>query len=192
MTKSARRLTKAERRKQLLETAFDIVQKEGTDALTLGYLAECAGVSKPIAYEHFGTRAGLLIVMYRQLDHAKEVAFLAALDKAPRHLESIAQVVGQAYMECYTDVGPEWHALSAALKGAEEMEAVQQELLDHYVDLYQEALRPYCNLDEGTLRMRCIGIIGAGEAISKEMIRGHTDMATAASCLASLIVCWLK
>ncbi len=33
---------------------------KGTDALTLGHVAECAGVSKPIAYEHFGTRAGLL------------------------------------------------------------------------------------------------------------------------------------
>ncbi|RCV90175.1 TetR/AcrR family transcriptional regulator [Billgrantia montanilacus] len=192
MTRQKRRLTKAERREQLLETALNIVQREGTDALTLGYLAERAGVSKPIAYEHFGSRAGLLIVLYRQLDQAKADAFVTALKKAPRHLADIAQVVGQAYMECYTDVGPEWHALSAALKGTEEMDAVQQELLDHYVKLYQEALRPYCDFDEESLRLRCVGIIGAGEAISKEMMRGHTDMTTGANCLASLIVRWLK
>src|SRR5687767_16006033 len=59
-TAPAKKLSKAERRKQLLETAHVIVRDEGTDALTLGYLAERAGVTKPIAYGHFETRAGLL------------------------------------------------------------------------------------------------------------------------------------
>jgi hypothetical protein len=39
-TPPAKKLSKAERRKQLLETAHEIVRDEGTDALTLGYLAE--------------------------------------------------------------------------------------------------------------------------------------------------------
>ncbi|MHC8285601.1 helix-turn-helix domain-containing protein [Pseudomonas sp. XS1P51] len=35
--------------------------RTGTDALTLATLAERAGVTKPVAYEHFRTRSGLLI-----------------------------------------------------------------------------------------------------------------------------------
>ncbi|WP_413733412.1 TetR/AcrR family transcriptional regulator [Sodalis sp. RH21] len=57
---SSGRLSKAERRRQLLDTVLVIIREEGADRLTLGHLAVRAGVSKPITYEHFNTRAGLL------------------------------------------------------------------------------------------------------------------------------------
>lgn len=182
------RMTKADRRQQLLDTAMEIVRDHGTDALTLGALAESAGVSKPVAYEHFGTRAGLLTAMYRQIDARQSQVLLDALAQSPQRLADIARVVGNAYMNCYVTVGPEWHALSAALKGADQMETVQQELVDGYVAIYQEALAPFTRLPDETLRLRCIGIYGAGEAIARDMIRGRTSLGTAASNLTALII----
>lgn len=186
-----KKLSKAERREQLLETALAIVREQGTDALTLGYLAERAGVSKPIAYEHFKTRSGLLIALYEQIDNRQVAALLLALERTPRRLEEVARVVSTAYMNCFTSVGPEWHAISAALKGDEEMEAFQRELIDSYVALYRDALAPYSRLPEDELRLRCVGIIGAGDAIARDMVRGRIDEAAAAASLASLIVGWL-
>lgn len=188
---SPRKLSKAERREQLLETALAIVREQGTDALTLGYLAERAGVSKPIAYEHFKTRSGLLIALYEQIDNRQVAALLLALERTPRRLEEVARVVSTAYMNCFTAVGPEWHAISAALKGDEEMEAFQRELIDSYVALYRDALAPCSKLPEDELRLRCVGIIGAGDAIARDMVRGRIDEAAAAASLASLIVRWL-
>ena len=188
---SPRKLSKAERREQLLETALAIVREQGTDALTLGYLAERAGVSKPIAYEHFKTRSGLLIALYEQIDNRQVAALLLALERTPRRLEEVARVVSTAYMNCFTAVGPEWHAISAALKGDEEMEAFQRDLIDSYVALYRDALAPYSKLPEDELRLRCVGIIGAGDAIARDMVRGRIDEAAAAASLASLIVGWL-
>jgi AcrR family transcriptional regulator len=188
---SAKRLSKAERRSQLLETALMIVREEGTDVLTLGYLAERAGVSKPIAYEHFKSRSGLLIALYNQIDDRQVAALLHALERTPRRLEDVARVVSSAYMNCYTSAGPEWHAISAALKGDDEMDAFQQELIDSYVSLYRDAFAPYSDLPKDELQLRCVGIIGAAEAISREMIRGRITEATAAACLASLIIKWL-
>lgn len=43
-----KRLRKEDRRAQLLEVARGIVRQQGTEALTLGYLAERANVTKPI------------------------------------------------------------------------------------------------------------------------------------------------
>ncbi|CAN7170967.1 MULTISPECIES: TetR/AcrR family transcriptional regulator [unclassified Variovorax] len=186
-----KKLSKAERREQLLETALAIVREQGTDALTLGYLAERAGVSKPIAYEHFKTRSGLLIALYEQIDNRQVAALLLALERTPRRLEEVARVVSTAYMNCFTSVGPEWHAISAALKGDEEMDAFQRELIDSYVALYRDALAPYSKLPEDELRLRCVGIIGAGDAIARDMVRGRIDEAAAAASLASLIVGWL-
>ena len=186
-----KKLSTAERREQLLETALAIVREQGTDALTLGYLAERAGVSKPIAYEHFKTRSGLLIALYEQIDNRQVAALLLALERTPRRLEEVARVVSTAYMNCFTSVGPEWHAISAALKGDEEMEAFQRELIDSYVALYRDALAPYSKLPEDELRLRCVGIIGAGDAIARDLVRGRIDEAAAAASLASLIVGWL-
>ena len=64
----AGRLAKPARREQLLDTALTLVREQGTDGLTLATLAEAAGVSRPIVYDHFGTRPELLLALYRQLD----------------------------------------------------------------------------------------------------------------------------
>ncbi|WIX82750.1 helix-turn-helix domain-containing protein [Amycolatopsis carbonis] len=47
-----------ERHGQVLDTAAAVVGTEGADALTLARVAEQAGVTKPIVYGHFETRAG--------------------------------------------------------------------------------------------------------------------------------------
>ncbi|WP_288193588.1 TetR/AcrR family transcriptional regulator [uncultured Phyllobacterium sp.] len=190
-TAAAKKMPKAQRREQLMETALGIVRTQGTDALTLGYLAERAGVSKPIAYEHFGTRSGLLIALYQQLDQQQVDDLLAALEQAPKQLASVARLMSEAYMACYRSIGPEWHAISAALKGDEEMETFQKALIDGYVDLYRTALAPYSALSAGVLRLRCVGIIGAAEAISREMTCGCVDEATASAALGSLILQWV-
>ena len=47
-TRSRKRLSRDERRRQLLDVAWQLVRDEGTDALSLGRLAEQAGVTKPV------------------------------------------------------------------------------------------------------------------------------------------------
>jgi AcrR family transcriptional regulator len=187
-----RKLSKAERRDQLLETAQKIVREEGTDALTLGYLAERAGVSKPIAYEHFESRAGLLVALYKEIDDRQVAGLLDALKQTRRRLQDVARVVGKAYVDCYRSIGPEWHAISAALKGDEQMDGFQQSLIDRYVTIYCDAFAPYCKLSREELRLRCRAIIGAGDAIARELTRGRTSESAAAATLASLIVASLS
>ena len=60
MTQTRRRLSREERYRQLVETAWQLIGEEGTEALTLGRLAERSGVTKPVVYDHFETRLGLL------------------------------------------------------------------------------------------------------------------------------------
>ena len=186
-----KRLPKAERREQLLETARAIVREEGTDALTLGHLAERAGVTKPIAYAHFETRSGLLVALYQQIDDQQVAALRAALAETRPRLGDIARVVSKAYMDCYIHVGPEWSALSGALKGDERMEAFERALHARYVALYRDALAPHTTLPKRELHLRCVGILGAGDALAREMIPGNVDAAAAAATMASLIVEWL-
>ncbi len=53
------RLTGAERRIQLMNVAREVFASRGYEAAALEEVAAQAGVSKPIVYEHFGSKEGL-------------------------------------------------------------------------------------------------------------------------------------
>ncbi|KSV88310.1 TetR/AcrR family transcriptional regulator [Sinorhizobium sp. GL28] len=186
-TKS-RKLAKPERRAQLIETAKEILRVSGADALTLGHLAERAGVSKPIAYEHFGTRERLLIALSQEIEDRHTAKLQAALTGAPKELDAVADIISSVYIDCAVDSGEEWQAISGALRGNADMIATQQQQADDYVAAIQAALGPFAKIPADDLRLRCTGIAGAAEAIGRELIRGRTNEAAASANLAALIV----
>lgn len=181
------RLSKAERRAQLLEVACDIIRKEGTDRLTLAYLATCAGVTKPISYEHFGSRTGLLLALYKMLDDIQTEGLRKALVDVQGNMTETINVLARTYIQCEADTSGEWHLVAAALAGSEGVGAAHQELLDNHVQLVTATLAPFCELDEVELKRRCIGLIGAGEALSIQMVKGLCREDEACETFAALI-----
>jgi AcrR family transcriptional regulator len=181
------RRPKEARRRQLLDVALVIVREEGADRLTLGHLAARAGVSKPIAYEHFGTRSGLLAELYKSLDTEQVKSLREALKGVQENLRGTADVLATAYIHCSADTGGEWQAVGAALSGSGQMGAVHQELLDGYVQLFASALEPHSTLQPAELQRCCVGLVGAGEALSMMMIGGHCSEKEAADAFSSLI-----
>ncbi len=182
-----RRLSKDQRRRQLLDTALLIVREEGADRLTLGHLAARAGISKPVAYDHFGTRSGLLIELYRWIDVERVNAFRDAMAIGKRSFKECVTALAAAYIHCAADKTDEFHAVGAALAGSEEKAKVFQELLDNSVRMFVSVLQPHSTLPAAELERRCIGLVGAGEALSAALVRGNLDEAEAAGVFASLI-----
>lgn len=182
-----RRLAKAERRSQLLETALQVIRHEGADRLTLGHLAKCAGVSKPVVYDHFGTRSALLIELYRWIDIERVNAFRELMAGSARSQEETAQLLASAYIDCAANHTDEFHAVGAALAGSEEKAAVFQELLDNCVQMFVSVLEPHANLPAPELERRCTGLVGAGEALSGALVRGRFTKAEVIDSLTSLI-----
>ncbi|MFC0388139.1 TetR/AcrR family transcriptional regulator [Muricoccus vinaceus] len=182
-----RRLSKAERRRQLLDTALLIVREEGADRLTLGHLAERAGISKPVVYDHFNTRSQLLIELYRWIDVERVNTFQEAMTAGKRSLKECAKILAVAYIHCAADKTDEFHAVGAALAGSEEKARVFQELLDNAVQMFVSVLKPHSTLSAAGLEWRCIGLVGAGEALSAALVRGTLNEVEAAEIFASLI-----
>ncbi|WP_312948321.1 TetR/AcrR family transcriptional regulator [Superficieibacter sp.] len=188
VTKSrAQRLSKAERRQQLLDTALLIVREENADRLTLGHLAARAGVSKPVVYDHFATRSELLIELYRWIDTERVRTFTEAMTTSGRSLEDTVQVLASAYIQCAADKTDEFHSVGAALAGSEEKAAVFQELLDNCVAMFVAVLTPHVNMSPPSLQRCCIGLVGAGEALSVALTRGRLKPTEAVAAFASLI-----
>ena len=186
-TSSTRRLSKAERRRQLLDTALLIVREEGADRLTLGHLAVRAGVSKPVVYDHFSTRSLLLIELYKWIDTERVNAFRDAMAGSTRTLEDTAQLLASAYIQCAADNTDEFYAVGAALAGSDEKAAVFQELLDNCVQMFTSVLKPHAALSAVELERRCTGLVGAGEALAGALVRGRHDKDDVTQAFASLI-----
>lgn len=181
------RLSKADRRRQLLDTAMQIVREEGADRLTLGHLAVRAGVSKPVAYDHFGTRAGLLIELYRWIDTERVAAFREKMAEGNRAPDETIAALADVYIACAADRGDEFHAVGAALAGSDEKAVVYQELLANVVDMFEAVLRPITSSSGTELTRVCIGLVGAGDALAGATVRGQCSVREAVATLTSLI-----
>lgn len=187
----ARRLPKEERRAQLLDVAYEIIEEEGTDALTLARLAERAGVSKPIAYDHFGTRAGLLVELFRHFDEQQVERMRAALAEGGDSLAATAAIAAAGYMDCLLSTGPEYEEICAALLAYEETRGFLQESRDLFVEEYRRVFSPFVALDGASGRGVLIGLVGSAEALARDAYDDTLSRHEAIDALANIMLATL-
>ncbi len=73
------------------------------------------------------------------------------------------------------------------LKGDPEAEAAQHELLGDYVKLMMTALQPHSTLKPKALRLRCLALLGAAEALAVELDHGRITTGEAVAAFAGLL-----
>ncbi|WP_420141973.1 TetR/AcrR family transcriptional regulator [Sphingomonas sp.] len=185
--KKSRRLSKADRRGQLLATALEVIRAEGADRLTLGHLATRAGVSKPVVYDHFGTRSGLLIDLYRWIDSERIETFRQAMAAGRKGRDETIACLADAYIRCAADLTGEFHIVGAALAGSPDKAKVYDELLDQCVVMFVSVLSPFSALSGAAATRLCVGLVGAGEALSAAIVRGQFTEADAIGTFAEII-----
>ncbi|RBL68852.1 TetR/AcrR family transcriptional regulator [Pseudomonas sp. MWU13-2625] len=160
-----RRLSREDRNRQLLDVAWQIIRAEGTDALTLGYLAEKAGVTKPVVYDHFTTRSGLLAALYRDFDTRQTAVMDAAIDQCPPTLAATATVIATAYVDCVLLQGNEIPGVIAALGSTPELEKIKRDYEAIFLEKCRSVLQPLAaggEITQAGLR----AMLGAAEALS--------------------------
>ncbi|WP_084697792.1 TetR/AcrR family transcriptional regulator [Muricoccus aerilatus] len=167
-----RRLSREERQAQLIDTAQRLVREEGTDALTLGRLAQEAGVTKPVVYDHFGTRDGLLVALYRHYDALQNAALDAALAACSPSLAERAEVIASAYVRCVLTQGQEIPGVAAALAGAPGMDALKRGYQTDFIAKCRRVLEPFAG--GGRLTLASLwAMLGAADAVSDAAARGE-------------------
>ena len=72
------RVPREVRRGQLLELAEELFMEKGYGGFSIDDLCRAAGVSRPIVYEHFGSKDGIYIACLRRIRAEFEQALLAA------------------------------------------------------------------------------------------------------------------
>lgn len=177
-TTARRRLPRAERTRQLLDVAWRLIRAEGSDALTLGRLAQAGGVSKPVVYDHFTTREGLLAALFEDYDVRQTAILDAAIAAAPAQVEAKARVIADNYVDCVLNQGREIPGVVAALEGSPELAALKRRYQQAFIAKCAAWLAPYAGPD-GVPRASLWGMLGAADALSEAAAAGDITSAAA-------------
>jgi AcrR family transcriptional regulator len=99
------RMTGAQRRAQLVGVGRSVFAAKGLDGATIEEIAAAAGVTKPVVYEHFGSKEGLYRKVVEQESECLVRAVASSLDgeAGPRVLVERAALALLTYIEEHTD-----------------------------------------------------------------------------------------
>lgn len=187
-----KRLSKQERRKQLLSVADSIVRASGTEALTLITLADKAGVTKALTYDHFSTREGLLIQLYKCYDEQVIAATQAAISSGAKTIECAAEAVVTSYIECTCNYGNQYEAIVSALLAYPDYQDMRLRIRDFFTDAYEEIFRSFTTRTRVDAKLKFIAIFGAIEEVARSVSVGEYGTEDAVTALTSLVVAILK
>jgi len=186
-----RRLSRGERSRQLLDVSWKLVSDEGTDALTLGRLAEEAGVTKPVVYDHFGTRHGLLAALYQDFDARQTAIIDAAIAASKPTLKDKAGVVASTYVECVMAQGREIPGVLAALSGSPELAAMKRQYQQVFIEKCQKILAPFAG-PRGISLAGLWAMLGAADSLSHAAVAGEITDEQARDELLETILAMVK
>ena len=140
--------------------------------MTLGRLAEQAGITKPVVYDHFGTRPGLLATLYREFDARQNALMESAFEASEPALESRAAVIASSYVDCVLLQGREIPGVIAALAGSPELEKLKREYEAAFIEKCRILLAPFSKT--GTIASAGLwAMLGAAEALSHAAATGE-------------------
>ncbi|WP_170928866.1 TetR/AcrR family transcriptional regulator [Deinococcus hopiensis] len=172
--------------------AITVIRDRGTQALTLVSLAEQAGVSKPVVYEHFGTRAGLLLALYNEYDVRQTEAIMQTLAVRTHTPEETARVVAGGYIDCAVLYGHEYSALAAALAGSTDTNQHKQSRRAAHMEQLAHAFRSSLPRFGEHERSVFSGLLGAAESLSEDAAAGRRSRDHAVRALSALITAALQ
>jgi AcrR family transcriptional regulator len=165
---ASRRLTAEQRRQQLFAVALELFAHRGYRSTTMDDIAEAAGVTKPLLYQHFSSKRALYLELVdsiaQDLLSAVRAAVLAA--DGPRQQVELGFA---AYFRLVVDREAEFRLLYGR------DHADDQELgraLRAVEDAIAEAIDPLiaAGLDDDHRRLLAYGIVGMAEGASRRFM----------------------
>ncbi len=148
-------------------------------------------MAKPVVYDHFATRNGLLAALYEEFDTQQHALIDAALQASEPNLDSRASVIAGSYVDCVLAQGRELPGVRAALAGAPELEVLKRESETVFLDKCRELLAPFApgkDITPAGLR----AMQGAADALSYAAAVGDITPAQAKQELRDTIEAMVK
>lgn len=157
------RMSRADRRAQLTDAARAVFVAQGFHATAMDEIADTAGVSKPVLYQHFPSKLGL----YRAIlaESADRMVHLVreAIASSHDNGERVHRAVG-AYFAFVADEGQAYRLIfESDLRDEPEVVAIVDRAMDACIDAIREVITADTGADDATARLLAAGLVGVSQ-----------------------------
>ncbi len=172
------RLPRDQRRVQLLDAASEVFASKGYHAAAMDDIADAAGVSKPVLYQHFPSKLDLYLALLDQscdrLVDVVQEALASTEDNADRVIATVA-----AFYEFVSSSGEFRFVFESDLTGDG---AVQQRLSrvnDEISDAIAAVIAEDTSLPPQQAKLLAVSLVGIAQVSARYWISGETSAVTA-------------
>jgi AcrR family transcriptional regulator len=161
-----RRLARDDRARQLVEVAEVVIAERGIHAAAMDEIADRAGVTKPVVYDHFGSKDGLVAAVVLRAGAQLAETVLSAVEGAADPEHALADGVS-AYFHFMADRQSSWAALLTGTATSSAAAAALEQVRDQQAELIAGLVSddvPDCDLPRARLYAQVV--IGACERLA--------------------------
>ena len=157
------RLPRPARRRQLLGAAQEVFVAQGYHAAAMDEIAERAGVSKPVLYQHFPGKLELYLALLDESAEALTATIRRALASTTDNKQRV-RATFQAFFDFVTDSG---QAFRLVFESDLRNEPAVRDRLDAagrvHADMISEFIREDAGLDDDQAHLLGIGLVGMAQ-----------------------------
>ena len=170
------RLPRTERRAQLLAAAQRVFAENGYHAAAMDEIAEVAGVSKPVLYQHFPGKLDLYIALLES--HVDELVkrVQTALDSTTENRQRVPATVGAFFDFVSEDAGAFRMVFESDLRGEPAVQDAIERATSASVEAITETITADAGLDEGRARLLAVGLVGMSQVSARFWLQHHQSM----------------
>jgi AcrR family transcriptional regulator len=170
------RLPAARRRRQLLDVALEVFATSGYHQTSMEEVAEAAGVTKPVLYQHFGSKRELYLELLEDVGGQ----MMAAVAKAVASARNPHQQVEAGFGAYFRFVEANESAFKLLFGGgarrdeefADAVRRVETSVADEIAVLIE------ADVDPDHRRLLAHGLVGLAEATSRQWVANGRDVDT--------------
>jgi AcrR family transcriptional regulator len=166
------RVPRAVREEQLLEVAESVFAMQGYQGTAIEDIARAAGVTRPVVYDHFGSKENIYVACVRRARAELERLFDEAASRSDDPSDRLWSGIN-AYLEFVERHGRAWDVLfgqGGAVTGAAGEEIVRQRFatVDRIAQLFKSfATGVTTRVDETAIQAFAHALSGSGEQLAK-------------------------
>jgi AcrR family transcriptional regulator len=183
------RLPRDQRRAQLLEAANDVFTTKGYHAAAMDDIADAAGISKPVLYQHFPSKLDLYLALLdiscdRLVDVVRE-----ALDSTEDNADRVVATMGAFYEFVSSASGEFRFVFESDLTGDGQVQQRIWRVNNEIADAIAEVIVSDTGLAGDQAKLLAISLVGTAQVSARYWVsegRRHIDLAEAKQLVSRL------
>jgi AcrR family transcriptional regulator len=183
------RLPRRERRAQLLDAAREAFVQQGYHAAGMDDIAERAGVSKPVLYQHFPGKLELYLAVLDQSSEALINGVRAALDATPDNRRRVRGAI-EAYFGFVSDAKGDFRLIfESDLTNVPEATSRVSRTDEVCGQMIADVIRTDTSMDDATATLLAYGLLGMSQTAARHWMTdpGGISRADAVRAMTNLV-----